>query len=314
MVSPDSDLYRAHPDWCLHVDGRPRSEGRQQLILDYSRPCVQQYIIDTLSSTLGEVPISYIKWDMNRHMTEVGSAELPPERQRETAHRYMLGLYHVLETLTGRFPDILFESCSGGGGRFDPGLLHYMPQTWASDNSDAVSRLKIQYGTSIAYPVSSIGAHVSAVPNHQHHRVTSMEFRGYVSMSGNMGYELDVRKMSEEDKACVKKQIEAYKAIRRVALFGEQYRLKSPFEGNETAWVYVSEDKKEAVAFYFYVLAEANTRPGKLRLAGLDPARKYKIESTGEIFSGEYLLNVGLSTPAMSSGDFKGAMWSLKAL
>ena len=314
MVSPDSDLYRAHPDWCLHVEGRPRTEGRQQLILDYSRSCVRNYIVDVLSKVLGEAPISYIKWDMNRHMTEIGSADLPSSRQRETAHRYMLGLYEVLETLTSRFPNILFESCSGGGGRFDPGMLFYMPQVWASDNSDAISRLKIQYGTSLVYPVSAMGAHVSAVPNHQHHRVTSLEFRGLVSMSGNMGYELDVSKMTDEEKSGVKKQIETCSQIRHTVLHGDQYRLKSPFEGNETAWVFVSSDRKEAVAFYFYTLAEANTRPGWLKLAGLEPARKYRIESTGEIFNGDYLMKVGLMTPSRSSGDFKGAMWRLLAL
>lgn len=313
MVSPNSDLYRAHPDWCLHVEGCPRSEGRQQLILDYSRACVREYIIEILSTVLREAPISYIKWDMNRHMTEIGSAELPPERQRETAHRYILGLYEVLETLTMRFPNILFESCSGGGGRFDPGMLYYMPQTWTSDNSDAVSRMKIQYGTSLVYPASAMGAHVSAVPNHQHHRVTSLETRGLVAMSGNLGYELDVRKMTPEEKIAVKQQIELYRRIRPVVLYGNQYRLKSPFTSNETAWIYVSPDRDEAVAFYFYTLAESNTRPQRLKLAGLDPARHYRLEATGEVFAGDFLMQIGVVTPPMSEGDFKGAFWRLLA-
>ncbi len=313
MVSPDSDLYRAHPDWCIHVDGRDRSEGRNQLVLDYSRKCVREYIVDILSKVLADAPISYIKWDMNRHMTEVGSAELSPERQRETAHRYILGLYEVLEELTTRFPDILFESCSGGGGRFDPGMLYYMPQTWTSDNSDAGSRMKVQYGTSMVYPASAMGAHVSVVPNHQNHRVTSLETRGLVAMSGNFGYELDVRKMTDEDKVAVKDQIKLYRKIRHTVLFGDQYRLKSPFEGNETAWMYVAPNKGEAVAFYFYSMAESNTRSKRLKLAGLDSDMNYRIEETGEVFAGDFLMQVGVWTPPMSEGDFKSAFWHLVA-
>ena len=313
MVSPDSDLYRAHPDWCIHVKDRPRTEGRQQLILDFSRACVREYIVDVMGKIFSSSKISYVKWDMNRHMTEIGSAGLPAGRQRETAHRYMLGLYEVLETLTSKYPDILFESCSGGGGRFDPGMMFYMPQVWTSDNSDAVSRLKIQYGTSLVYPISSMGAHVSAVPNHQNHRISSLEFRGHVAMSGNFGYELDVRKMPQEEKDLVVSQIKLYKEIRRTVLYGTQYRLKSPFEGNECAWNYVSDDKKDVVAFYSYVLAEANRRTGKLKLAGLDPAKNYKIKGTEEVYNGDYLMKVGLVTPSQSSGDFKSSFWHLQS-
>ena len=200
MISPDSDLYRAHPDWCIHVPNRTRSKARTQLILDLSRKGVCDYIITSVSSILKSAPISYVKWDMNRNMTEIGSLLLPAERQRETAHRYMLGLYSVMNSITTSFPNILFESCSGGGGRFDPGILFYMPQTWASDNTDAVERLKIQFGTSIVYPVSTIGSHVSAVPNHQVYRHTSLKMRGDVAMSGNFGYELDLTKFSIEEK------------------------------------------------------------------------------------------------------------------
>ncbi|KAF9109849.1 hypothetical protein BGX30_008208, partial [Mortierella sp. GBA39] len=206
MVSPDSDLYRKHPDWCLHVPERRRTEGRQQLILDFSRQDVREEIVRMLAEVLSSAPITYVKWDMNRNMTEIGSALLPPERQRETAHRYMLGLYEVMERITSAFPHILFESCSGGGGRFDPGLLYYMPQTWTSDNTDAVSRLRIQYGTSIVYPVSAMGSHISAVPNHQVGRSTPLDMRGYVAMSGNFGYELDLTKFTEEEKEVVKRQ------------------------------------------------------------------------------------------------------------
>ncbi|MGB3721144.1 MAG: alpha-galactosidase, partial [Hyphomicrobiaceae bacterium] len=224
MVSPDSELYRAHPDWCLHIEGRRRTEARQQLILDLSREDVQDYIVKTISGILSSAPITYVKWDMNRNMTEIGSAKLPPERQRETAHRYMLGLYSVLDRITSAFPHVLFESCSGGGGRFDPGMLYYMPQTWTSDNTDAISRLKIQYGTSIVYPVSAMGAHVSAVPNHQVGRVTPLETRGHVALSGNFGYELDLTKFTEEEKEIVKAQIALYKEIRHLVQFGDFYR------------------------------------------------------------------------------------------
>ena len=207
MISVDSDLYREHPDWCLHVPGRSQSESRNQLVLDFSREDVCVEITKRVCDILASAPISYVKWDMNRHMTEIGSALLPADRQRETAHRYMLGLYKVMENITSSFPDVLFESCSGGGGRFDPGILYYMPQTWTSDNTDAVSRLKIQYGTSLVYPIVSMGAHVSAVPNHQVHRSTSMEMRGDVAMSGNLGYELDLTKLSNEEKEIVKQQV-----------------------------------------------------------------------------------------------------------
>ncbi|MBC2478280.1 alpha-galactosidase, partial [Clostridium beijerinckii] len=224
MVSPDSDLYRAHPDWCLHVPGRYRTQGRNQLVLDLSREDVCDYIIDSLSKILNSVNISYIKWDMNRNMTEIASALLPPERQRETAHRYMLGLYKIYEKLTTAFPNILFEGCSGGGGRFDAGILYYMPQIWTSDDTDAVERLKIQYGTSIVYPISTMGAHVSAVPNHQVHRNTSLKMRGDVAMLGNFGYELDLTNFNDEEIETVKKQVETYKELRELIQFGDMYR------------------------------------------------------------------------------------------
>ncbi|SFB28292.1 alpha-galactosidase [Cohnella sp. OV330] len=311
MISPDSDLYRAHPDWCLHVEGRRRTQGRRQLILDLSREDVCDYIIDTVGGVLASAPIAYVKWDMNRNMTEIGSALLPPERQRETAHRYMLGLYRVLETITSRFPHILFESCSGGGGRFDPGMLHYMPQTWTSDNSDAVCRLKIQYGTSLVYPISSMGAHISAVPNHQVHRVTSLKMRGDVAMSGNFGYELDLTKFTPKEKEEVKAQVAAYKELRELVQFGDLYRLKSPFEGNDTAWAVVSADKSEAFVAFFRVLAQPNAPIDWLRLAGLDPNADYEIVGTGERFGGDQLMYAGLPVPHLE-GDFQSAIWRIK--
>ncbi|PJW16538.1 alpha-galactosidase [Geobacillus sp. WSUCF-018B] len=312
MVSPNSELYRKHPDWCLHVPNRPRSEGRNQLVLDYSREDVCDYMIETISNVLASSPITYVKWDMNRHMTEIGSAALPPERQRETSHRYMLGLYRVMDEITARFPHILFESCSGGGGRFDPGILYYMPQTWTSDNTDAVSRLKIQYGTSLVYPVSAMGAHVSAVPNHQVGRVTSLKTRGHVAMSGNFGYELDITKLTETEKQIIKEQVAFYKDVRRLVQFGTFYRLLSPFEGNEAAWMFVSEDQSEALVAYFRVLAEANAPLSHLRLKGLDPNQDYEIEGLG-VYGGDELMYAGVAVPHRL-GDFISMMWRLKAV
>lgn len=312
MISVDSDLYREHPDWCLHVPNRPRSESRNQLVLDFSRPEVCDEIIKRVCAILASAPITYVKWDMNRHMTEIGSAALPPERQRETAHRYMLGLYRVMEEITTAFPHVLFESCSGGGGRFDPGILHYMPQTWTSDNTDAISRLKIQYGTSLVYPISSMGSHVSAVPNHQVHRETSLKMRGDVAMSGNFGYELDLTKLTDQEKEEITKQVLFYKENRQLIQFGDFYRLCSPFAGNETAWMFVSQDKKEALVFYYRVLAEANAPLSVLPLKGLNPDMNYTLDNA-EVHGGDELMYSGLAIPATVHGDFQSVVWKLKA-
>ncbi|HTG67679.1 MAG TPA: alpha-galactosidase [Candidatus Udaeobacter sp.] len=313
MISPDSDLYRKHPDWCIHVEGRRRTEARTQLVLDLSRADVRDYIFDALSAIFTEVPVSYIKWDMNRNMTEIGSAAIPSERQTEVAHRNVLGLYELLERLLDRFPHILFESCSSGGGRFDPGMLYYMPQTWTSDNTDAVERLKIQYGTSLVYPISTIGAHVSACPNHQVGRSTPLTTRGDVAMSGNFGYELDLTRFSDEEQQIVKLQVEQYKAIRSLVQQGDLYRLKSPFEGNETAWMFVSEDQMEALVFYFKVLAEPNAPERKLKLNGLHPSFDYAIAGMEELYRGDRLMQDGIWIPAIH-GDYGSTSIHLKAV
>lgn len=317
MISPDSDLYRAHPDWCLHVPQRRRTEARQQLILDYSRQDVRDYIVTVITDILASSPITYVKWDMNRNMTEIGSAQLPPERQRETAHRYMLGLYEVMERVTSAFPKVLFESCSGGGGRFDPGMLYYMPQTWTSDNTDAVERLKIQYGTSLVYPISTMGAHVSAVPNHQVHRTTPLDMRANVAMSGNFGYELDLTTFSEAEKEEVKRQVALYKELRPLIQFGDFYRLRSPFQGVEAAWMFVSEDRTEALVAYFKVLAEPNSPQTKLRLKGLEAGGNYRVCDAAapgeevELFGGDELMHIGLQLPIWK-GDFRSRLYHLK--
>ncbi|GFZ31524.1 alpha-galactosidase [Clostridium zeae] len=314
MVSPDSDLYRAHPDWCLHVPERTRSTARTQLILDLSREDVCDYIIKVLSQVLSSAPISYVKWDMNRNMTEVGSKLLSADRQRETAHRYILGLYKIMDKLTNEFTDILFEGCSGGGGRFDPGILYYMPQIWTSDDSDAVERLKIQYGTSILYPASTMGAHVSAIPNHQVGRNTPLKMRGDVAMSGNFGYELDLTKFTENEKEEVKEQITQYKELRALIQFGDMFRLISPFEGkgNETAWMYVSEDKSEAVVAYFRILAEADAPVRKLKLIGLDSDKEYVVSECEGVFCGDQLMYSGITIPFLF-GDYQSVVWKLKS-
>lgn len=313
MISPESELYRAHPDWCLHVEGRRRTQARHQLVLDLSRADVQDYIVKSVSDILSSAPITYVKWDMNRNMTEIGSALLPPERQRETAHRYMLGLYAVLEKITSAFPHILFESCSGGGGRFDAGMLYYMPQTWTSDNTDAVSRLKIQYGTSIVYPVSSMGSHVSAVPNHQVGRITSLETRGNVALSGNFGYELDLTRFTDEEKETVKAQVALYKDVRHLVQFGDFYRLLSPFEGNDTAWMFVSKDQSEAFVVYASVLQEPNPPLNRFRLKGLDAKRDYKLDEQGTVYGGDELMYAGLATPQFH-GDYASKVYRFRAV
>lgn len=308
MVSMDSDLFRKYPDWCIHVPNRPKSLGRDQLVLDLTREEVCEYIIEAVSDVLSSAPISYVKWDMNRHMTEVGSSALSPERQRETGHRYMLGLYTILEVLTNRHPTVLFESCSGGGGRFDPGMLFYMPQVWTSDNTDAVSRLKIQYGTSLVYPPVTIGAHVSASPNHQVHRHTSLSLRGHVALSGNLGYELDLAKLSQSEKEIIKEQIKLYKEIRAVIQFGTFYRLLSPFTGNQAAWQFVSPDLSETVVMYFRLMAQPAEPFRILRLRGLNPVKKYFDKDTSLLYGGDELMYAGLSIPEMK-GDYCSMLW-----
>ena len=223
----------------------------------------------------------------------------------------MLGLYRVMDTLVSRFPHILFESCSGGGGRFDPALLHYMPQVWTSDNTDAICRLKIQHGTSLTYPPITMGSHVSAIPNHQVHRETPLAIRGHVAMSGNLGYELDLTNMSDKEKAIVREQVAAYKAIRHIIQLGTFHRLRSPFAGNDAAWMFVSQDQTEVVAFYFRVLCQPNAPVELFKLKSLDPDALYQDQATGKQFGGDELMYVGCTLP-FSMGDFISHMYHYK--
>ena len=304
MVSPDSGLYRAHPDWCLHAPGRPRTEARNQLILDLSREEVQDYIIESICAVLGSAPIQYIKWDMNRNMTEHFSGDRDPLCQLETQHRYMLGLYRVLEAITSRFPQVLFESCSGGGGRFDPGILFYMPQTWTSDNTDPVERIAIQYGTSYAYPPCAMGAHVSASPNHQTGRKTTVKMRGDVALGGNFGYELDLGKLSAEEMETVRAQVSQVKALRKTLQQGTFTRLMSPFGGNTCAWQFVSSDGRQVILCFYQRLALPNPTPYRVFPQSLCEHAIYHDLSTGKGYTGAALMYAGLPLEAARADFF----------
>lgn len=313
MISPDSNLYRKHPDWCLCVPDRSCTQSRNQLILDLSRDDVCNYIVDSVSNILNSANISYVKWDMNRHLTEIGSRELPPGNQKEVAHRYVLGLYKIMNQITTKFPDVLFEGCSGGGGRFDPGILYYMPQIWVSDDTDAIERLKIQYGTSIVYPIITMCNHFTDVPNHQIGRITPINTRANVAFSGCLGFEIDFNKLDYAEKDEIKKQIQLYKENRSIINFGNFYRLINPFENNDGAWMFVSKDKKEFLLFYFKILSEANKPLKYIKLKGLEEKFNYKLENSEEIFGGDELQKAGLFIPD-NFVDFQSILLRFKAI
>ena len=298
-----NDLYRAHPDWILHAPQRASCYGRNQYVLDFSRKEVVDCIYDMMYKILSESKISYIKWDMNRSITECYSVALPADRQGEVFHRYILGVYDLYDRLTTAFPQILFESCASGGGRFDPGMLYYAPQGWISDDTDAAERVRIQYGTSMCYPISSMGSHVSVVPNHQLNRITSLHTRANVAYFGTFGYELDLNKLTDEEIAEVKAQIIFMKEYRELIQFGNFYRLKSPFDGNETVWMTVSEDKRKALVFWYRERNVVNAEFTRVRLQGLDPDLIYKNEYNGTENYGDELMNLGLLTTDVTAGE-----------
>lgn len=298
MVSEDSHLYRTHPDWAVKLPGRAPNRGRFQLVLDMSREDVRSYLYESLCAILDTGVISYVKWDMNRSLSDIYFNALPPNRQGEACHRYVLGLYALLEKFTARYPDILFEGCSGGGGRFDAGMLYYCPQIWCSDNTDAIDRLKIQYGTSFAYPISAVGSHVSAVPNHQTGRITPLETRGVTAMAGTFGYELDISLMNAEEKNAVREQVKTYKRHYELITNGNYYRLSSPFdEAGLTAWQFVSADRQTALVHAVMTKPSANPSPQFVRLKGLDENKMYKIEGSTDILPGSALMHAGLLLP-----------------
>ena len=302
MVNKDSDLYRAHPDWIIHTPGRRDSHGRNQYVLDLSRSEVVDCVYGQMAKLLSEADISYIKWDMNRSISEPFSAALPPDRQGELFHRYILGVYSLYERLTANFPHVLFESCASGGGRFDPGMLYYAPQGWVSDDSDAIERLKIQYGTSYCYPISSIGAHVSAVPNHQVNRITPLATRANVACFGTFGYELDLNRLTAEEREEVRAQVAFMKEYREIIQFGDFYRLRSPFEGNFTAWMAVSPDRRTALVGWYRLLSEINGPCRRLMLRGLDPDLCYTVDGQRSHY-GDELMRVGLLVTDSGAGE-----------
>lgn len=294
MVCKDTKLFQEHPDWIISTPNRRPSHGRNQFILDFSREEVVNYIFTLMDNIITNSRISYIKWDMNRYMTEVYSQSLAIDQQGEVAHRYILGVYNLYERLIEKYPEILFESCAGGGARFDPGLLFYAPQAWASDDTDAAERLKIQYGTSMVYPLSSIGSHISAVPNHQVGRTTPIDTRANVAYFGTFGYELDITKLSDEEKTIVKEQTSFFKEKRQLIRDGRFYRLLNPFESNEVSWMVVSDNQKEAIVGYYKVLAKPNDKYYRVKLKGLDPDKLYAIQGKETLHYGDELMNVGI--------------------
>ena len=300
MVSEDSCLYREHPDWVLNPGDRPCTRGRYQLVLDYTREEVRDYIFQALQKLLDNANVSYLKWDMNRALTQVWSAALPAERQGEVYHRFVLGVYDLLERVRQANPNTLIEGCSGGGGRFDMGMLYYTPQIWCSDNTDAIDRLSIQYGTSFAYPPSTMGAHVSVVPNEQTGRSVPMETRATVAMSGTFGYELDLGALPDQEKAMVVQQIQAYKESYDLIQTGDYYRLSAPTpDGAPTAWLHVSTDRRTALLCVVAGQTHAGPPFRQVKLRGLDPTLQYRLTGDDTPWPGDVLMQAGYPLPML---------------
>ncbi|MCD7817644.1 MAG: alpha-galactosidase [Lachnospiraceae bacterium] len=307
MVSEDSDLYRAHPDWAFVIPGRAPVRGRNQLVLDFSRKEVVDNILEQISAVIMNANVSYIKMDMNRHLSDIYSLTARKQNQGATLHRYVLGVYDFLERLQARFPEILIEGCSGGGGRFDAGMLYYTPQIWCSDNTDAVERLRIQYGTSFGYPISAVGSHVSAVPNHQTGRRTDIVTRGVVAMAGTFGYELDLNLISDEEKEIVRLQIQDYIKYSDLIREGRYWRLSSPTENEEyTAWEFSSEDGSEALLSLVKTGAHCNAPVEYVRLCGLTPDGWYRLEETQSTRYGYREQNAGNKVLADTTSLYSG--------
>ena len=312
MVSEDSDLYRTHPDWAFSSPGRRPMKGRNQLVLDLSRADVREHIYAAISKLLRENNIAYIKWDMNRALSDIYSRALPPDRQGEASHRYVLGVYALLERLTAEFPHILFEGCAGGGGRFDAAMLYYTPQIWCSDDTDAMLRVKIHYGTSFGYPACVVGAHVSASPNHQTGRTTPLYTRSIVAMSGSFGYELDPGRLTAEERAAIQLQISDFKRYSPLILDGLYYRLSDPDAGQcYHAWQFVSQDKRESLVSLVVHSPQANSPLIHVRLKGLNPDMFYLIEGENRVCSGKALMRGGYSFPLLF-GDYPAMQLHLK--
>ncbi len=324
MISLRSRLYEAHPDWVIAAPDRQMTPERHQFVLDFSREDVVDYLVKAMSKVIDETRLDYIKWDMNRHITEMFSHRLPAAEQLELPHRYILGVYRLYQRLIDKYPEVLFESCSSGGGRFDLGMMYYAPQAWTSDDTDAIERLKIQYGTSYGYSLSMMGAHVSAVPNQQTGRITSLETRGNVAFFGDLGYELDITQLSADEEAIVKKQVAFYKQNRQLFQQGTFYRLKSPFagDGNIVSWMVVDRDKTRAIVGLYQILHRPNPDYLRLYLKGLDPQKQYRVDDSPECFYGDELMHAGLFIGQIRRAnqivgeltDFSSRLYTIKAI
>lgn len=310
MISEDSDLYREHPDWALTIPGRNPVHARNQLVLDFSRKEVVDHIFDQICKVLDQGNIEYVKWDMNRSLMDVFSRGT--EDQGRVMYDYVLGLYDFLERIVTRYPDLLIEGCSGGGGRFDAGMMYYTPQIWCSDNTDALDRLQIQYGTSFGYPVSAVGSHVSAVPNHQTGRITSLHTRGVVAMAGTFGYELNLGKLSEEEKQEIRLQVEEYRKFAPLIQTGLYYRLSDPAREEYAAWAFVSEDQKEVLLNVVLQEIHGNMTVNYVKLQGLKCSAIYRDTETGKIYNGAALMEAGIPMP-VEMGEFKAYQMHLEA-
>lgn len=323
MISIDSKLYQTHPEWMIKTPGRGQTPGRHQFVLDMSRQEVVDYLFGLMSHIIQDAKLDYIKWDMNRNITEMYGADLPADQQLEFSHRYILGVYDLYDRLTKAFPDVLFESCASGGGRFDLGMMYYAPQAWCSDDTDAIERIKIQDGTSYGYTPSMWGAHVSAVPNDQVGRLTSIDTRAKVAYFGAFGYELDVTELSDEEQATIKQQVAFYKQYRKLFQFGTFYRLETPdTSDNVYAWETVSPDKQTAIGMRYQILNGANPAYIRYYFKGLDPERRYTVNDGSEVFSGAELMNAGYFVPRVMNrlqspkvpSDFHADMFIVKAV
>lgn len=308
MISPDSDLYREHPDWAIAIPGRVGTLSRNQYVLDLSRRDVLDYTYESVAKILRSANIEYVKWDMNRELSDLGSAVLPADQMGELYHRYVLGVYELQDRMMKEFPYLLIENCSGGGARFDPGMLYYSPQIWTSDDTDAVERLRIQEGTALVYPLSAMGAHVSDCPNHTVGRTTPFETRGYVALAGTFGYELDVTRIPEEDRAMIPDQVAMYHKYNDLVREGDYYRIASYSENNYyDCYGVVSKDKKEALFTFVQVMNRANYHSRRIFLKGLAPEKKYMIEGEDGVYTGDVLMKAGYLMPNLW-GDFKGRL------
>lgn len=314
MVSENSELYRKHPDWCLQMPRRQPSRGRYQLVLDLSRDDVRDYIVTSINGVLDSAQIEYVKWDMNRFITDAWSAIVEKEKQGEIYHRYILGLYDIMNRIILTHPEILFCGCSGGGGRFDPGMLYYQPQIWCSDNTDAVCRLKIQYGTTFVYPVSAMESHVSVCPNHQTGRTVPLGTRGVTAMDGILGYELDSTKLTKEEKRICREQVEAYKKNYPLIVYGDYYRLTNPYTFSEyVAWEHVSPGRDEALISLVLTEKEANDAQRYVKAKGLNPRMQYRVDGMEGSLSGQALMSAGLPVPG-NLLQYESVQYHIRAL